>query len=112
MIESILNFFIDLLRRWQNRESLKTLGAVRSSKWPAVRKKHLEEHPVCAICGSTKRIEVHHIIPFNIDPTKELDPNNIITLCESGKNGITCHLARISLGMVTLLSLYLFTAQA
>jgi len=67
-------------------------GAKRSSKWRKVRKKHLALHPECFICRSKKNLEVHHIIPFHIAPDKELDPKNLITLCENKKYGINCHL--------------------
>jgi 5-methylcytosine-specific restriction endonuclease McrA len=66
-------------------------GKKRSPKWPAVRKKHLERIPYCVICNGTKTLEVHHIKPFHLNPELELDPNNLMTLCESGKNGVTCH---------------------
>lgn len=64
----------------------------RSGHWPTVRKKHLVDHPNCALCGSNKKIEVHHIKPFHLHPDLELDPTNLITLCESGSNGVICHL--------------------
>ncbi len=64
----------------------------RSSQWPKVRAEFLKTHPRCAVCGSTKKLEVHHIIPVHIDASKELDPNNLITLCESKKYGVNCHL--------------------
>ena len=64
----------------------------RSGKWQTVRKHHLEAHPFCAACGQTTVLEVHHIVPFNDNPELELDPNNLITLCESAKDGIVCHL--------------------
>jgi 5-methylcytosine-specific restriction endonuclease McrA len=70
----------------------------RSSQWPAVRKHHLEEHPNCAVCGGTEHLEVHHIRPFHLHPELELEPTNFITLCESGKGGINCHLAAGHLG--------------
>jgi len=44
------------------------------------------------VCGGVKKIEVHHIIPFSQNPELELDPNNLITLCETKKYGINCHL--------------------
>ena len=69
-----------------------TVGEKRSSQWPEVRKKHLAEQPKCVACGGNEKLEVHHIIPFNFDPTKELDPNNLLTLCESKKYGVNCHL--------------------
>ena len=70
-----------------------TVGQKRSSKWPTVRKHHLEAHPTCAVCGGDKVLEVHHLISFNKHPELELDPNNLITLCESkSKGGLNCHL--------------------
>lgn len=50
------------------------------------------------LCGGTETLEVHHIQPFHINPALELDPENLITLCESGKNGIVCHRAFGHLG--------------
>ena len=95
MIEFILQF---LLRKWQNRQSLKTLGAARSSGWQKVRKEYITKYPFCALCSGTKTLEVHHKQPFHIKPELELDPKNLITLCESGKNGIVCHRAFGHLG--------------
>lgn len=69
-----------------------SLGKKRSSKWPTVRKKHLEKFPTCALCESTFKVEVHHIQPFNQNPELELDPNNLITLCENWSKGVCCHL--------------------
>ena len=70
-----------------------SLRKKRSSKWPSVRKQHLEKFPTCAVCGGTKKIEVHHIQPFHKKPEFELDSNNLITLCESkSKGGLNCHL--------------------
>ena len=45
-----------------------------------------------------KTLEVHHIKPFHLHPELELDFNNLITLCESGANGIVCHRAIGHLG--------------
>jgi 5-methylcytosine-specific restriction enzyme A len=67
-------------------------GSKRSSHWPKLRKEHLEKYPTCALCGGTKKLEVHHIKPFHLHPELELDPNNFITLCESTKHGVNCHL--------------------
>lgn len=67
-------------------------GDHRSSEWPKVRKEHLEKQPTCVACGGNKTLEVHHIKPFNQHPELELDPNNLITLCENKTNGVNCHL--------------------
>lgn len=74
------------------------LGHKRSSKWPKIRAEHLKHNPSCNVCEGTKTLEVHHIKPFHLDPSKELDPTNLITLCESKLNGINCHLAFGHLG--------------
>ena len=69
------------------------LGCRRSSKWPSARKKHLKSHPTCAVCGGTTKLEVHHIQSYNSHPELELDPDNLITLCESkSRGGLNCHL--------------------
>lgn len=39
--------------------------------------------PACMACGHRGRgLQVHHIKPFHLHPNLELDPNNLITLCE------------------------------
>lgn len=68
-----------------------TIGHKRSSKWPGVRHNHLKLNPTCALCGGTEKLEVHHIEPFHLHPELELDPGNLITLCE-GNSKVTCHL--------------------
>ena len=68
------------------------LSAKRSSHWPTVRKQHLQRHPTCELCGGSAKLEVHHKRPFHLHPELELDPANLITLCEAGKDGVNCHL--------------------
>jgi 5-methylcytosine-specific restriction enzyme A len=70
----------------------KPSGAMRSPKWEGVRKKFLAKNPVCAACGETKSLEVHHIKPFHLHPEFELDETNLITLCEVASNGVVCHM--------------------
>lgn len=67
-------------------------GARRSSKWRALRKDFLARNPQCAVCGGTKKVEVHHIVPFHLAPDMELDETNLLPLCERKKYGINCHL--------------------
>jgi 5-methylcytosine-specific restriction protein A len=64
--------------------------APRSGKWPTVRKHHLEKEPACIACGGTDHLTVHHIAPFHLHPAKELDPDNLATLCEHPSHN--CHL--------------------
>lgn len=70
----------------------KTFGHKRSDKWPAVERAHLEKEGWCRNCGGTISLQVHHVMPFHLDPTKELDPSNLITLCEDVKDSVECHL--------------------
>lgn len=59
----------------------------RSSSWNKVRQEHLKNQPYCQACGKKNDLQVHHIEPYHKNPDRELDPDNLITLC--GKN---CHL--------------------
>lgn len=61
--------------------------AYRSPQWSSVRKEHLSENNRCAACGRSKKLEVHHIEPVHLNPDRELDPSNLITLCDD-----PCHL--------------------
>ena len=58
----------------------------RSPKWRSVRNDFIKTHNVCAACGREDNLEVHHIVPYHVDPSKELDHENLITLC-----GKKCH---------------------
>lgn len=39
----------------------------------------------CQLCGVSENLNLHHIIPLNVDISKAVDPNNLTYLCE------TCH---------------------
>lgn len=65
------------------------LGNARSGRWPTVRAKHLENNPFCAACGRNQKLTVHHLKPFHLHPDLELDPANLLTLCES--DVVNCH---------------------
>ena len=82
MLKHIVNVAKSLWRERGKRTS-------RSPQWPHVEKEHLRTNPACAACGSTTRVQVHHIKPFHLQPELELDPNNLISLCMSD---LECHL--------------------
>jgi hypothetical protein len=63
------------------------LGNIRSSKWRKLRQQHLSQFPTCAACGRKDNLQVHHIEPVFKNPARELDPDNLITLCSK-----YCHL--------------------
>ena len=62
--------------------------ATRSPKWKKVRQEFLKSNGVCAGCGTKDKLEVHHIEPVHMNPDRELDITNLITLCDK-----YCHFA-------------------
>lgn len=72
------------------REALRTIDQPRSSHWPAVERAHLAKNPTCACCTTataSAKQQVHHVFPFHYcvalgRSDLELDPRNLITLCE------------------------------
>jgi hypothetical protein len=63
----------------------------RSPQWPALEKRFKHDHPACACCGEATQV-IHHVVPFHVDPSKELDPTNLIAVCNR------CHLLICHLG--------------
>lgn len=63
----------------------------RAAGWPAVRAQWLKDHPTCAACGraADPRIVIvpHHVVPVHVDPSRELYPDNLISLCEPSTPG-------------------------
>ena len=57
------------------------LGKLRSPHWATVERKFKQNSPDCAVCGTIKKVEVHHKKPFHLHPELELDPSNLISLC-------------------------------
>lgn len=94
----VARFLID--RQFEQMEKtpeLKLLASgisARSNLWPAVRKAYLATNPVCECCGQATELDVHHIVPFHVDRSRELDPRNLITLCTESTRlgGLNCHL--------------------
>lgn len=80
----------------------KRYGIARSARWPAVERAHLETQPHCVACSERQRkpgtTQVHHVYPFHIcvalgRADLELDPRNLMTLCERrGGRGEDHHL--------------------
>ena len=62
----------------------------RSPHWSRTRAAFLKKHPTCAACGRKEDLNVHHKIPFNVQPKLELVESNLITLCEH--ETWNCHL--------------------
>jgi len=66
------------------------VSKTRSPQWSEVRRHHLEYQSKCQACWGTDHLQVHHIKSFSTHPELELDPNNLITLCEAPSRN--CHL--------------------
>lgn len=55
-----------------------------------------------------KSVEVHHKKPFHLHPEYELDPDNLITLCEGKEfSSLACHLVFGHLGNYKLENQYI-----
>jgi len=51
--------------------------------WQKCRKVFLKKNgKICACCGYTKKIEVHHMLPRHIRPDLTLIHKNLIALCD------------------------------
>ena len=75
-----LNYLMERLRALLRQD--RTFGAKRSPKWNYKKKEFEQSNPKqCAVCGHTK-VALHHILPFHIDSSVELEDNNLIWLCE------------------------------
>jgi len=87
---------VELLIRYKGEigslsaEEIEVLSLPRSPFWKKLREEHLRKSPNCSVCGSIKSVVPHHIIPFHVNPQLELDPNNLISLCEG--DTFNCHL--------------------
>ncbi|TXH14390.1 MAG: HNH endonuclease [Hyphomicrobiaceae bacterium] len=66
--------------------------AARDPQWRYVRKDYILRNPRCIVCGGTNDLVAHHVKPFHLFPNLELDHENLVTLCESKKYGVNCHL--------------------
>lgn len=69
-------------------------GQKRSKHWRKAKKEYYSKHGrKCSFCGTTKKVELHHILPFHLFPDLELDEKNLIPLCDGGgKYGMrSCH---------------------
>lgn len=56
-------------------------GKLRSPHWHTVQTHFKILNPECAVCGTKKKVEVHHKKPFHLHPELELLFENLISLC-------------------------------
>lgn len=60
-----------------------TGASERSPQWRSVRDAYIKNHPYCAACGTKEDLNVHHVVSFKDDPSRELDKTNLVTLCRA-----------------------------
>jgi 5-methylcytosine-specific restriction enzyme A len=72
-------------------------GTPRSGQWRKLRDEFLSGS-CCEVCGGKKSLVAHHEIPFHLAPELELEPSNLMALCEAKRFGINCHLLLGHLG--------------
>jgi hypothetical protein len=78
---------MNLTRFYLNILSVNPIDQYKITK---AKQAYIKTHPECAICGATKGLEVHHVLPQHLYPDLACDFNNFITL----HDGITnngCH---------------------
>jgi hypothetical protein len=51
----------------------------RGSQWSKIRKQVITSFPFCALCGTIRNLQVHHITPFRL--TQDNSKSNLIPLC-------------------------------
>lgn len=62
---------------------LRKIGGVWRNTWQnAQRTKLASENPLCRRCGVNPGVQVHHVVPVYIDPSRAFDESNITLLCE------------------------------
>lgn len=81
MIKKILGAICDAVYNWFHDDPVEGVAGGRSPQWAKIRKEHILSSAECVACGRDYPLEVHHILPFHVFPSKELAPENLITLC-------------------------------
>ena len=51
----------------------------RGSRWATIARTVRSETPFCAMCGTTRSLQIHHITPFRL--TRDNSPTNLVPLC-------------------------------
>lgn len=77
----------------------------RGSRWKRIRRFVLEKQHFCAMCGTRKSLQVHHIVPFRL--TQDNRFKNLIPLCTGCHKKIewvTCEIEMLAVGLDVLFS--------
>lgn len=55
----------------------------KTNRWKRLSEQTRKRDGGCVRCGTTQRLEVHHVVPVLVDPDLAFDPSNLITLCRA-----------------------------
>lgn len=88
---SLLLFLLNEPQTANHQETPYGASSERSPKWARVRSEHLRNHGECIACGGVENLNVHHIVSFSVNPSLELSPENLCTLCTKNKLGMNDH---------------------
>ena len=77
-----MNGVIDRIRFWwRNRGATLRTGPRDTAAYKRAMAGYLAAHPVCQFCRKPGgKVEVHHVIPVSVDPTRAADMTNMVTL--------------------------------
>ena len=65
---------------FRNRGMLR-LGPRDTAAYKRAMAAYLEAHPTCQFCRKAGgKVEVHHVVPVSVDPTRAADMTNMVTL--------------------------------
>lgn len=92
LLEAVRDDSLRVVRPATSRQLARSVPARRAKGWPKARERYLQLHPLCALCGGDNCLAVHHRKPFHRFPALELEPTNLLTLCQDGPGGLNCHL--------------------
>ena len=83
--------YVDFLSRKYSREhtTSRYSDLYKSAEWKELRRRTIEAHPYCAVCGSKYGLQVHHAYAPGIDyssPEMFFNPDALEVLCTSCHN--------------------------
>lgn len=89
--------YCDKHKAWAEQNKAKPFENARRSneelykteKWRTLRNGLLRVHPFCTICGSSEKLQVHHIDPPRGNPAKFYDVGNLSVVCAECHRTIT-----------------------
>ena len=79
-VYALYRAFFNRLPYWLRPRYILDVRA-RAGHWRVIRAAQLVKCPECEACMRVAELDVHHVIPVSFDPSKELDPSNLMTLC-------------------------------